>query len=601
MLAFTAAGFALLCVFFTSSRASPTSWGGGCPTCPPHHNDPHHNNGFDYVIVGAGPAGFVLAEQLSQDPRVSVLLLEAGADDSSNTNVTIPGFAGNNEFSPRIWDYYTTPQATLDGATPHLAQGKLLGGGTGVNYMNFNRGSSSVFDEWAVISGNDGLAWKNLISDFRATSTLEANSAPAEFKQVVDRRAYGAGPVIATRTKTLDGFDPYWNEALKSALGLPEVDFNSGVGVGVSYGVETIRASNRTRMYALPAYGYQMAGRRNVMIKTNALVTKVNFAGKRAESVTYVDTANGSTINTVRAREIILSAGAIASPKLLMLSGVGPKKHLEAMGIPLVLDSPHVGSNLRDHNYGSLEIQVTPDVYTLSRWQNSTYLKQITQEFLQNAGGPLANAPASSFALVRVPNGALPAGPEGRFQRSLPQDRGQLQMQYANVALLANTSEADVPVMTPWVALVQPEATGTVRLKSRNPLDFPLIDTNYFGSPGDRAAVLWGYRKLREVIAASPLKDIVVKEIYPGPQAQSDAGLWKAIQGGAQSYHHPMGTCALGTVLDADWRVRGLQGLRVVDASTFPTPPNCHPQADVYAVAHLAARQIAEADSRWSA
>ena len=172
-------------------------------------------------------------------------------------------------------------------------------------------------------------------------------------------------------------------------------------------------------------------------------------------------------------------------------------------------------------------------------------------------------------------------------------------MQYANVALLANTTDADVPVMTLWVALVQPEATGTLRLKSTNPVDLPLIDTNYFGTEGDRAAVIWGYRKLREVVAAPQLSKIVLNEIYPGEQAQSDEDLWKAIQGGAQSYHHPMGTCALGTVLDGNWRVRGLEGLRVVDASVFPTPPNCHPQADVYAVAHLAARQIAEADEHW--
>lgn len=592
MEAFRTLAILICCLLFHFT--SPLSQ--SCSTCPPGYPQ---NNRFDYVIVGAGPAGLVLAEQLSRNPEVSVLLLEAGVDESSNSNVTIPGFAGNNEFSPRVWDYYVTPQRELNGATPRLAQGKLLGGGTGVNYMNYNRGAKSVFDEWAVKSGNDGLYWRNLIEDFRATSKVELNVVLEDYKQVISQEAYGAGPVTLTRAATLDGFDPSWNAALRSTLGLREVDFNSGAGVGVSYGVESIRAPNRTRMYALPAFGYQMAGRQNVVIRTNALVSKINFVNKRADTITYIDTADGATTHTVSAREVILSAGAIQSPKILMLSGVGPQEQLRARGIHIVLHSPYIGSNLRDHNYGSLEIQVKPEVYTLSRWQDADYLRQITEQFQQNATGPLANAPASSFALVRVPDDALPEGPDGDFQRSLAKDRGQLQIQYANVALLAKTTEADVPVMTLWVALVQPEATGTIRLASTNPVDLPLIDTNYFGTPGDRAAVLWGYRKLREVLASPQMGDIVEKEIYPGSQAQSDADLWKAIQGGAQSYHHPIGTCALGTVVGADWRVRGLQGLRVVDASVFPTPPNCHPQTDVYAVAHLAARQIAEADGSW--
>ena len=153
--------------------------------------------------------------------------------------------------------------------------------------------------------------------------------------------------------------------------------------------------------------------------------------------------------------------------------------------------------------------------------------------------------------------------------------------------------------MTIWVALVQPEASGTVRLKSSNFWDFPLIDTAYFGSEGDRAAVLWGYKAVRRVLASDWLKPLIVKEIYPGSNVTSDEGLMEAIRGGAQSYHHPMGTVALGTVLDKEFRVKGLQGLRVVDASVFPSPPNCHLQADVYAVSHLAARLIREADG-WS-
>ena len=553
---------------------------------------------YDYVIVGGGPAGFVLAEQLSQDPKVHVVLLEASSDASNVEDVYIPGFAGNNEFSSRIWDYYVTSQKELNGATPHLAQGKLFGGGTGVNYRNYNRGARSVFDEWAKKSGNDELRWESLFNDFKATVKYEQNTTPSRFTQTLDPKAYGTGPVSVSRAQELDGFDPHWNDALRSTLDLPQVDFNSGIGIGVSYGVETISPLNRSREYALPAYGSLMANRRNARLLHGAYVSKINFAGKRAQSVTYVDTENGNATHTAHAKEIIISAGAIGSAKLLMLSGVGPVEHLKSVGVSVVLDSPDVGSNLQDHNYASIEVEVTDDVYTLSRWQNQSYLDQIKKQWHEEHSGPLANAPASSFSLVRVPYEVLPKGPAGQFHRSLPEDRGQLQMQYANVALLANTAKPTTPVMTLWVALTQPEASGTVRLKSSNFRDFPLIDTAYFGSEGDRACVLWGYKKLREVLQSEKLKGVTVREIYPGSNATTDAELMTAIRNGAQSYHHPMGTVALGKVLDVDFRVRGLQGIRVVDSSVFPNPPNCHPQADVYAIAHVAARQIKAADGR---
>ena len=551
---------------------------------------------YHYVIVGAGPAGFVLAEHLSRDENKTVLLLEAGSDGSEAENIYTPGFAGLNEFSNYTWDYYTTPQSSLAGRTPHLAQGKLYGGGTAVNYMNYNRGAKSVFDEWANISGVDALSWHNLFDVFREQTELSQNSAPSTFSQQIDHNAYGKGPLTVSRSPNLDGFDPHFYEAMRQVLQLPQVDFNSGAGIGLSYGVETIRPVNRTREDALTAYGYQMAHRHNVHVRHGAFVQKVNIKDKRAESLVYTDLNNGNSTQTVNANEIILSAGAIQSPKILMLSGVGPAVHLKSMGIPVILNQSHIGSNLRDHNYGSIEVEVVPEVYTLSRWTNASYLAEIKCEFKQNATGPLARAPASSFGILRVPDAELPEGSAGAFHRSLPQDRGQLQMQYANVALLANTSAPTTPVMTIWVALTQAEASGTLRLTSANPFAFPAIDTAYFASSGDKACVLYGYKKLREVLQSSPLKQVIVKEIYPGPLATTDEQLWAAIQGGAQSYHHPMGTVALGTVLDTNFRIKGLQGLRVVDASVVPTPTNVHLQDAIYAVAKVAASLIAEAD-----
>ena len=182
------------------------------------------------MIVGGGPAAFVPAEQLSEDINVSVSLLEAGIDGSDNEDIYTPGFAGLNEYSPRIWNYYVTLQKQLGGFTPHLAQCKLYGGGTAVNYTNCNRGASSVFDEWAEMSGNAALRWDNLFNDFKATVDLENNTIVSHLTQPIDFNAYGDGLVTVARTLTINGFDPYWNEALQSTLNLPLVDFNSGVG-----------------------------------------------------------------------------------------------------------------------------------------------------------------------------------------------------------------------------------------------------------------------------------------------------------------------------------------------------------------------------------
>ncbi|KAK3674134.1 hypothetical protein LTR78_005981 [Recurvomyces mirabilis] len=585
---------AALLLISTPSNAAPTSQ---CKYASRPCDD--INAAYDYIIVGGGPSGLVLANTLSTQCGTNVLLLEAGQDTSGVENVYIPGFAGNNEFSKQTWNYYVTPQKALGGLAPHLAQGFGLGGGTSVNYMNYNRGAKSVFDQWANVSGNSGLAWENLINDFEATTQLKPNAIAPNWDdgQVISATAYGKGPLNLTRALTLDGFDPSFNNALRTVLDLPQVDFNDGTGIGVSYGLELITPDERRRSYAYPAFGVPAAGRSNLHIQHSAYVTKINMIGKKATSVTFADTANGNTKRTVTAKEIILSAGAIATPKLLMLSGIGPADHLKSLNIPVLVDQPAIGSNLYDHNYASIEIEVADSVYTLSEWQNTTYLSDITKEWYDTHTGPLANAPASSFSVLRIPDSAIP-GPENEFHRSLPADRGQLQIQYANIALIADTADSATKAMTIWVALVQPEASGTVRLNSTDPFAFPLIDTNYFGSAGDLNAILYGFKRMRDVLASPLLSDLIVREIYPGSHVISDEDIKASIPRGAQSYHHPTGSCALGTVLDSGFRVKGVQGLRVVDASVFPYPTNVHQQAQVYAVAHMAARQIAAADGR---
>lgn len=548
----------------------------------------------DYVIIGSGPAGFVLAEQLSQDPNVTIVLLEAGPDGTHAETINVPAYAPFNTnpvATQYVWNLTSQPDPNLAGQTPALAQGHTWGGGSAVNYMDYCRGAPSVFDEWAAISGDEELRWESLLDDFKATTHYV--SAPSDLQEIVNASVYGHGPLEISHQSALNGFDPHYADALKAGLYLPEIDLNQGSpAIGVSLGVETIRVSNRTRDYALQAYGWQLVDRPNVKMIHNAWVSKIGFEGKRATHVTYLSAFDNETY-AVKAKEVIASAGAIGSPKLLMLSGVGPGDHLQDLGIPVVADIPDIGSNLYDHHFSVLEVEVTPDVQSV--WQllyNATDTAITQAEYANHGKGPLGATDSGSFAIARVPDSVFEAVND-TFHTSLPADRGQLLYQYATAAFLPGPN---ISIISPFVALVQPEATGYIRLNSTDFRDDPLIYSNYYGSAGDKAAILYGYKKLRSILQSSIMAPVVVREVFPGANVTSDENIFAAIQKSAQTFHHPLGTVALGKVVDSDWRIKGLEGIRVVDSSTFPTPPTCHLQADVYAYAHRAARKIKQTD-----
>ncbi|KAJ8121867.1 hypothetical protein O1611_g9989 [Lasiodiplodia mahajangana] len=277
----------------------------------------------DYVIVGAGPAGLVLAEQLTQKEDVSVVLLEAGVSGDGNTNVSTPAifFTATYQYN---WPYLSQPVASLGGTRPNLIQGRMVGGGTGINAMLYCRGSASVYDEWAVVSGNKGLAWSSMFEAFKATSHW-TDEPSITYNQPLDTSSFGDGPLEISRQRELFGIDEPFVNTLADQLDLPTIDFVSGGGIGVSQAVNSIKASNRTRSFAENTFGYIANGRPNYNLIQNAWVSKINFNGKRAESVTYEDQATGEN-QTIQAKEIIIAAGAINTPQLLMLSGVEPHR-----------------------------------------------------------------------------------------------------------------------------------------------------------------------------------------------------------------------------------------------------------------------------------
>lgn len=322
--------------------------------------------------------------------------------------------------------YPTEAEPNLGGRNAVVLQGKALGGGSAVNDMLYCRGAASVFDDWAEISGNSGLSWDDgMFQAFKDTSYWD-DEASINYTQALNTTSFGTGPLAISRQRELIEFDvPFFNK-LQSELGLPEIDFSSGQSIGVTQGINTVRASNRTRSYAYNTFGWIANTRSNFRLIHDAEVSKVNFEGTVTTGVTY--TYNGTPLNnqtdintthTISAPEVVIAAGAIKSPQLLMLSGVGPKEHLESLGIEVVLDSPEVGQNLADHYLAPMQWEAAPSVGTL--WQshsNATRAAIEQARYAADGSGLLGTVNGDVMAALRVPDSVFD-GIDGSFYVSL--------------------------------------------------------------------------------------------------------------------------------------------------------------------------------------
>ncbi|KAI1410107.1 GMC oxidoreductase [Hypoxylon sp. FL1857] len=459
--------------------------------------------------------------------------------------------------------------------------------------MIYCRGASSVFDEWAELSGLDGLRWENLVHDFAKSTNLFV-PPDRNYEQIIGTD-FGNDHVNVSYESTQqrvpidDSFVNTW-----VANGAQDVDLESGkTGIGMMVGGGySINPVNATRSYALPAYGFQLAGRPNVELAHDSRVIKINFEGTKAVGVNYVDLSTNE-VHTIKSKETIVSAGAVNSPRLLLLSGVGPKDHLEELGIPVVADSPEVGLNFFDHHYTVMMFNATPDIVTTKQLDDPALFASYLAEYQANATGPLSSPGASSFFAERLSDKVLDSlGVNVTFPKSLPKDRPHLLYEYASAGMLPTPNNSN-PV-TAFAALIQPEASGSVRLNTSDWRDEPLLDTNYFGSESDMAIALYGYKRILSMMRSDTMQSVNVNELYPGSNVTSDADIKAALQKAALSFHHVVGTCSLGKVLDQSFRVKGTQNLRVVDSSAIPRLPTCHLQASVYAISEFAARILKE-------
>jgi choline dehydrogenase len=528
---------------------------------------------FDYIIVGAGSAGSVLAARLSEDPKIKVLLLEAGPRDSS-LMLRIP--AGTSRvFKPGKynWGYFTEPEPNLMNRRIYWPRGKTLGGSSAINGMVYMRGHPEDYAMWTQ-RGARGWGWDDVLPYFKK----------AEDQGRGESEHYGVGGPLAVQDLRIDDEAGrlFIDSAINAGLKYSD-DFNSGDQDGVGRPQTTIRAGVRCSTAA--AYLHPAEARSNLRVEVEAMATRLIMDGKRVTGVKY--SQQGQLKQAHAGQAVISAGGAINSPQLLMLSGIGPADHLQSLGIEVRHDLSGVGENLQDHFY----------VYCI--------VKAATARLSANKKLVGLGAVAEALKYFTSKTGwlNLSANQASAFLRILPgAERPDIQVSFrplsAKVSPRGDFDIHDFPGLTAACCLLRPESTGRLLLKSSDPAEYPAMQANYLDTENDRQAIIGGYKFNRRIFATNPIKDHLAEEYWPGRDVQSDDEILAFIRENAESMYHPVGTCAMGAaddtraVVDRDCKVRGLEGLYVIDASVMPTIPSGNTNAPTIMIAEKMADRL---------
>jgi choline dehydrogenase len=520
-------------------------------------------NGYDFIVIGGGSAGSVVAARLSEDPNVQVLLLEAGGSDRHPFYHLPAGFAKMTK-GIGSWGWETVPQKHLQDKVFRYTQAKVMGGGSAINAQIYTRGNAQDYDDWRQM-GCTGWGYDDVLPYFRK----------AEDNDTFENEYHGkGGPLgVSQPIAPLPVCEAYFEAA--EALGIPRnMDVNGATQDGVCY--YQLNQRNARRSSAAMAYITPNRHRLNLTIQMGAQVKRLVVENGCATGVELVD---GTHLTATS--EVILSSGAVGSPRLLQLSGIGPADHLSSLGIDLVFDQPEIGSNLQDH----LDLYCISELsgpYSYDRYGKPHWAALAGLQYLFARKGPVASSLFETGGFWYADEHAR--SPDLQFHLGLGTgiEHGVAHMPQGGVTLNS--------------CYLRPRSRGTVRLQSSDPVKAPLIDPNYLSDPWDREMSIRGLKLTREIMAQTPFDKFVLAERLPGPEIKTDQDYFDFICQHSKTSHHCAGTCRMGpddqAVVDPELKFKGIEGLRIVDNSIMPSVISSNTNAAAIMIGEKAADMI---------